>query len=144
MIIYLPADLSLEHAVLEIGAGSLYLDAVPVTCENMDVEIGAGKTKMKGVTTGRLNVECGVGSCVYEGRVNGDIKVNCGVGNCSFQLENKEGDFNYDVSCAVGNVRINGNRLKGLASKKSYKNESALGTAILECGVGNIEFRTKI
>ncbi|MDE6055901.1 MAG: hypothetical protein K2G55_19585, partial [Lachnospiraceae bacterium] len=95
-----------------------------------------------GVTAGRLNVECGVGSSVYKGRVNGDIRVNCGVGSCSFQLDNKESDFNYDVSCAVGSVKINDNRLKSFASKKSYKNDLALGTAVFECGLGSIEFRT--
>lgn len=160
--VYLPANLSLEQAVLEIGAGSMYLDAVPLCCEKMEVEvgagkwkaaqlsvsdslnveIGAGKAKMKNVTVGRLNVECGVGSSIYKGRVNGDIRVNCGVGSCSFQLENRESDFNYDVSCAVGSVRLNGSMLKSFASKKSYKNESALGTAVLECGLGSIEFRT--
>ncbi|MDE7203094.1 MAG: DUF4097 domain-containing protein [Lachnospiraceae bacterium] len=160
--LYLPANLSLEHAALEIGAGSMYLDAVPISCDkmeveigagkwkaahlsvsdNLNVEIGAGKAKMKGVTAGRLNVECGVGSSVYKGRVNGDIRVNCGVGSCSFQLDNKESDFNYDVSCAVGSVKINDNRLKSFASKKSYKNDLALGTAVFECGLGSIEFRT--
>lgn len=162
IMIYLPENLSLEQVKLEIGAGSMYLDAVSVSCEKMEVEIGAGKwkaahlsvsdslnveigagkAKMKGVTAGSLNVECGVGSSVYKGRVNGDIKVNCGVGSCSLLLENKEGDFNYDVSCAVGSVNINGSKLKSFASKRTYKNGSAMGTAVLECGLGSIEFRT--
>lgn len=162
IMIYLPANLSLEQATLEIGAGCMYMDAVPIFCDKMEVEvgagkwkaanlsvsdslnveIGAGKAKMKGVTAGRLNVECGVGSSVYKGRVNGDIKANCGVGSCIFQLENKEGDFNYDVSCAMGSVNINGNIRKSFASKSSYKNTSALGMAVLECGLGSIEFRT--
>lgn len=162
IMIYLPANLSLEYAAVEIGAGSMCLDTVPVSCDKMEVEvgagkwkaahlsvldslhveIGAGKAKMKDVTVGRLSVDCGVGSSVYKGRVNGDIKVNCGVGSCRFELENKEGDFNYDVSCAVGSVTINGNKLKSFASKRSYKSESALGTAVLECGLGSIEFRT--
>ena len=35
--IYLPAGLTLEHMVLEIGAGSMDLDAVPVSCNKVDV-----------------------------------------------------------------------------------------------------------
>lgn len=162
ILIYLPANLSLGHVTLEIGAGSMCMDAVSISCDNMEVEIGAGKwkaahlsvsdslnveigagkAKMRGITAGRLNIECGVGSSVYKGRVDGDIKVNCGVGSCGFQLENKESDFNYDVSCAVGSIKINGSKLKSFASKKSFRSESALGTAVLECGLGSIEFRT--
>ena len=41
--VYLPAGLSLEYAVLEIGAGTIDLDAAPISCGTMDVEIGAGK-----------------------------------------------------------------------------------------------------
>ena len=161
--IYLPVGLSLERAALEIGAGSMELDAVPVSCakmkveigagewsaaqlsvtDSLKVEIGAGKARMKDVSAGRLKIECGVGSSVYEGRVDGDIRVNCGVGSCSFALENSEKDFNYDVSCAVGSVRINGSKLKGFASKKSFDNESVVGTAVLECGLGSVDFRTK-
>lgn len=160
--IYLPAGLALEDVVLEIGAGSMDMVAAPLSCARMDVEIGAGKwkaarlsvpgglnveigagkAKMKDVTAGSLNIECGVGSSAYKGRVNGDIKVNCGVGSCRFQLANRERDFNYDVSCAVGSVTINGNRLRSIASRKTYRNESALGTAVFECGLGSIEVRT--
>lgn len=161
--LYLPAKLALEQIGLEIGAGSVYLDATQLACTKMEVElgagkwhaaqlsvtdglsveIGAGKATMEDVTTGRVEIECGVGSFAYRGRVDGDIRVNCGVGNCSFELENKESDFNYNVSCAVGSVRINNGRVSSFASGTSFKNESAIGTATLECGIGNIEFRTK-
>lgn len=160
--IYLPAGLTLEHMVLEIGAGSMDLDAVPVSCNKVDVEIGAGKwkaaqlsvsdslcveigagkAKMKDVAAGSLKIDCGVGSSVYRGRVNGDIKVNCGVGNCSFELDNKESDFNYDVSCALGRVRINNSNSRNFVSRKSYPNSPALGTAVFECGIGSIDLRT--
>lgn len=161
--VYLPAGLSLEYAVLEIGAGTIDLDAAPISCGTMDVEIGAGKwnaaqlsvsgrldvqigagkARMKAVTAGSLSIDCGVGSGVYKGRVNGDIRVACGVGSCSLELDNKESDFNYDISCAVGSVRINGSRSKSFGARKSYKNDSALGTAVLDCSVGSIELRTR-
>ena len=162
IVLYLPADQVLEHVTLEIGAGEMSMDAVPVSCSKMKVEIGAGKwkaaqltvsgrlkveigagkAKMKDVTAGRVDIDCGVGSCVYKGRINGDVKVDCGVGNCSFELENKESDFNYDVSCAMGRIRINDNKMRSLAAKKVCKNEKVLGTAVLECGLGSIEWVT--
>lgn len=160
--LYLPANLALEHTTLEIGAGTVNLDAVPISCGSIDVEvgagkwkaeqlsvsgvlsvkIGAGKAKMKKVTAGNINIECSVGSSVFSGKIDRDIKVGCGVGTCSFQLENKESDFNYDVSCALGSVKINKNGIKSLSSGKVYKNEAAQGIAVLECGLGSIELRT--
>ena len=162
IVLYLPAGQMLEHVTLEIGAGKMSMDAIPILCSKMkveigagkwkaaqlavseclEVEIGAGKAKMKDVTAGRVNIDCGVGSCVYKGRINGDVKVDCGVGSCSFQLQNKESDFNYDVSCAMGRVRINSNNMRSLAAKKVCKNEAVLGTAVLECGLGSIEWVT--
>lgn len=163
IVLYLPAGLSLEDVVLEVGAGSMDMDTVPLSCASMDVEIGAGKwraahlsvagrlnveigagkAKMKDIMAGSLVIDCGVGSSTYKGRVGGDIKVDCGVGSCRFQLANKESDFNYDVSCAVGSVTINGSRLRSFASRRTYRNESALGTVALECGIGSIELRTE-
>lgn len=160
--LYMPSSLVLDHVVLEIGAGEMRMEEVPISCSKMKVEIGAGKwkaaqllvsdglkveigagkAKMKGVTAGRVNIGCGVGSCVYKGRINGDVRVDCGVGSCDFQLENKESDFNYDVSCAVGSININGKKIKSVTARNTCKSEKALGTAVLECGLGSIEWRT--
>lgn len=162
IVLYLPERVTLENTVLNIGAGEVCMDAGLISCGDMDVEIGAGKwkaaklavsgrlnvqigagkAKMKKITAGSVNIECGVGSCVYKGRINGDIRVGCGVGSCSFLLENRESDFNYDVSCALGSVTINNNKIKSFASRKRYKSENALGTAVLECGLGSIEMQT--
>lgn len=163
IILYLPADLVLDHVSLEIGAGNMCMEGVPIICskmkveigagkwkaerltvsEKLKVEIGAGKAKMKSVTAGRVNIDCGAGTCIYKGRINGDIKVGCGVGTCSFQLENRESDFNYDISCAMGSVMINRNKIKSFATQRTYKNENALGTAELECGIGSIVWSTE-
>ncbi|MDE7273262.1 MAG: DUF4097 domain-containing protein, partial [Lachnospiraceae bacterium] len=164
IVLYLPEGMRLDSIVLEIGAGEVRMDAGSISCSDMDVEIGAGKwkaanlsvsgelnvkigagkAKMKRVTAGSVNIECGVGSSVYKGRIGGDIRVGCGVGSCSFQLENKEGDFNYDVSCAMGSVTINNNKIRSFASRKRYKSETALGTAVLECGLGSIEMPPEV
>ncbi len=162
IILYLPQGKTFEHIELEIGAGSINMKDVPVLCKDMEAEIGAGKwrvaylkvserldlqigageVKMKSATVGTLNLECGVGSYMYKGCVTKDIKVDCGVGNCKFELENKESDFNYDVFCALGNVKINKSSIRCMGSKKIYSDRKAKGTATLKCGLGNIELDT--
>lgn len=97
---------------------------------------------MKEITAGSLSVDCGVGESVYQGRVNGDLKVNCGVGSCKFELDNKESDFKYKLSCALGSIRLNGNKISCLGTQKIQSNGEALGKAVLECGLGSIALRT--
>jgi len=163
IVLYFPRGKTFEHIALEIGAGNMDMKEVPVLCNKMEAEIGAGKwraarlqvlgrldlqigageVKMKAATVGTLNLECGVGSCIYRGCVTEDIKVDCGVGSCKFELDNNESDFNYDVSCALGNVRINKSSIRCLGSKKVYSDRRAKGTVTLKCGLGNIELDTE-
>lgn len=162
IVLYFPKGKVFEHIALEIGAGNMSMKEIPVLCNEMETEIGAGKwrvarlqvlgrlnlqvgageVKMKAAAVGTLNLECGVGSCIYRGCVTEDIKVDCGVGSCKFELDNNESDFNYDVCCALGNVRINKSSIRCLGSKKIYSDRKAKGTATLKCGLGNIELDT--
>ncbi|MDE6364481.1 MAG: DUF4097 domain-containing protein [Lachnospiraceae bacterium] len=160
--LYIPSGMFFESIVLEAGAGKVGMEEVPLSCQKLNaeigagkwkaarlsvqkrlsVEIGAGKVKMKDVTAGSLSVHCGVGESVYRGRVNGELKVSCGVGSCKFQLENKECDFDYKLSCALGNIRLNGNKSGCLGNQKISSNGKVLGKAVLECGLGSIELDT--
>lgn len=156
--IFLPAELVLEQVVLEIGAGNMKIEKVPLSCRNMSVEVGAGKweaeqllvsgkfaikigagnAEAKQVDAGTLNIDCGVGDCTYEGSIHGDITVNCGVGNCKLNLDNEESDFSYDISCALGNVSVNGNKVRCIGSQNISTGGNPQGKAVLECGIGNI------
>ena len=141
IVLCFPKGKIFEHVALEIGAGKWRAAGLQVS-GRLDLQVGAGEVKMKTATVGTLNLECGVGACVYRGCVNEDIKVDCGVGSCKFELDNKESDFNYDVSCALGNVRINKSSIRCLGSKKIYSDSKAKGTITLKCGLGNIELNT--
>lgn len=160
--LYIPSGMFFASIVLEAGAGKVRMEEVPLSCEKLnadigagkwkaagllvqkklDVEIGAGKAKMTDVTAGSLNVHCGVGKSVYKGRVNGDLKVSCGVGSCKFRLENKESDFDYKLSCALGSIQLNGSKIGCLGTQKIHSDGKALGKAVLDCGLGSIEVDT--
>ena len=162
IILYIPLGMFFTDIVLEAGAGKVRMEEVPLSCEKLnadigagkwkaagllvqkklDVEIGAGKAKMTEVTAGSLNVRCGVGKSIYKGRVNGDLKVSCGVGSCKFRLENKESNFDYKLSCALGSIQLNGSKIGCLGTQKIHSNEKVLGKAVLDCGLGSIEVDT--
>lgn len=158
----LPESLMLEHISLDLGAGKMNMEELPLSCQDMDVTIGAGKWKAKQLTvtqnlhieagagsvnlthakSGKLRLECGAGECFYNGEINGDFQIDCAVGHCALQLTNKEQDFDYDISCALGEVKINGRGMRSLGFEKRRFHENASGKAVLQCGVGKITLET--
>lgn len=162
IVLYLPDNISFSCIECELGAGKIKMSDVPFSCENMKMDIGAGKwkaerlhvtgkltmdigagkVKLQNAKAGSLSLDCGAGKCVYEGRIDGDCTVDCGAGTCIFQLENKESDFDYDISCAFGQIRVNERKITLLGAEKVRNNECAIGKATLECGVGTIIFET--
>lgn len=164
--VYLPKEQMMNHKFenvkFVIGAGDLSIRNIPFSCKSLNAEIGAGKweakqfavserlhleigagsVEMKKTTAGSLEINCGAGNCIYKGRVNGDIKIDCGVGNCKLYLENKESDFHYAISSALGKVRVNDNKINDFGTGKMQTGKGTLGTAVLECGMGNIEVET--
>ncbi|MCM1259232.1 MAG: hypothetical protein NC307_15495 [Roseburia sp.] len=71
------------------------------------------------------------------------MKISCGVGNCRLLLENRKEDFDYNITYALGKINVNGNGIKCSGSTRQIHTGHTLGTAILECGIGNIELITK-
>lgn len=158
----LPEDFMPEHISLNLGAGKMNMERAPLSCYTMDVSIGAGKWKSRQLSvaqhlhievgagsvnleqtkSGTMRVDCGAGECFYNGEIGGDFQIDCAVGHCALQLTNKEDDFNYDISCALGEVKINGQGMRSLSLEKHRFHENALGKAVLQCGVGKISLET--
>ena len=158
----LPESLILEHISLNLGAGNMNMEQFSLSCHTMDVSIGAGKWKAKQLSvaqnlhievgagsvnlkqtrSGTLKLDCGAGECFYNGEIDGGFQIDCAVGHCALQLANKEDDFDYDISCALGEVKINGQGIRSVGFEKHRFHENALGKAVLQCGVGKITLET--
>ncbi|MDE7018262.1 MAG: DUF4097 family beta strand repeat-containing protein [Lachnospiraceae bacterium] len=162
IVLFLPENASFAQIDCNIGAGKMKMNDVLLSCENMKIDIGAGKwkakqlhvagkltiaigagkVKLENARTGNLLLDCGAGKIFYKGRIDNNCTVGCGVGSCIFQLENKESDFDYDIACALGSIKVNDRKCSSLGSEKRRSSTSAIGTAKLECGVGSIIWKT--
>ncbi len=163
IIMYFPAGSAFDNVEMEIGACELYMDATPFSCKRMrmdigagkwkakqlsvsdklEIEVGAGKVKLSESKAGSLDISCGAGACAFAGRIDGDINVSCGVGKCGLRLDNEENDFCYDISCALGKVIVNDSKAACVSTQRFGNGKGCLGTATLECGIGEIEVRTR-
>lgn len=131
-----------DNAQFTIGAGDLKAERMVIE-DRLEVNAGAGNARLYGMQTKDLLIESGVGKCFYEGKVLRNMKAECGVGQVEAELDGKEADYNYNVSCALGTVKINENTTGAFASEKKLQHAGAVGYIELNCGVGKIFVTTK-
>lgn len=102
------------------------------------VDVGAADFAAEGITCRDLEVSCGAGRVAFSGKITGDCIVECGAGSIELVLENRERDFDYALSCGLGNIEIQDG--PGIAGIGEYTKENGSGRKMeLECGLGNIQ-----
>lgn len=137
------ASSTYERTEIEVGAGSVSVDDLRVL-GHVAVESGAGSVEVSNFKATSLSVDCGVGRMKLKGAVDGNIDMSCGVGSVELDLDAVESDYNYNISCAVGTVLINGSKRGGLFANQSVmRNADAKGKINMSCGVGKIELLTR-
>lgn len=128
--------ISAHEVKIEVGAGKA--DINDIIADKAVVSAGAGKININGVDVGKLSLDVGMGNIDMEGKVGGDIKADCGMGSISMKVDGSETDYNYEIECAMGAVRIGDNKYSGLASERSINNGSS-STFEVECSMGSID-----
>lgn len=156
LTIYIPERLQLAKVELELGGGKIVVDYMKA--DNFDVELGAGELVIKELyadrtslmvgagaidvkkgEVGGMSIEVGMGSFDYTGSIHGDISVECAMGSASFDLSGERMDYNYDIECAMGSVKVGDKEYNGIIDT-SIGND-AKWDCDLECAMGSISIR---
>jgi hypothetical protein len=130
------SGLSAEKLDFEIDAGKLMAKHITAS-EELEIEVGAGQAELSDFTAGELNAECGMGEIDLQGTAEGDVSAECGMGQITLELSGSESDYNYEISCGVGDVTVNGREYSGLSHEVSLDN-GAEKEVSLDCGIGEI------
>lgn len=153
--LYVPAGATFSDVDVNLGAGEMKLDglqayemkielgagqivAEDLSAESIEISVGAGDIDLQGALLGEVKIEVGAGNCFIEGCVTEDIKAECAMGNITMQLEGEEEDFDYELDCVSGNLKIDDTEYSGLASSREVDN-NAIKKMDLQCAMGNIE-----
>ena len=72
------------------------------------------------------------------GEILGNLDADCGVGEIKLDLSGREEDYNYNISCGVGDIDLN-DKHYSFAEDDIIRNENAIGTFNLNCSVGSLE-----
>ncbi len=159
VILYVPEETSLDVITLELGAGKMLLadmgaDTISISlgagdvewkalqAKEIEFEIGAGQVVVTEAALGEVDISMGAGKCQIQGEISGDVEVDCAAGQVDLALEGEENEFNYEISCVVGNVRIGTEKYSGLAETKEI-NHNASRDMEFSCAAGNIEVTFK-
>ena len=64
--------------------------------------------------------------------------MECGIGQISLTMDGCENDYNYDISCEVGEIVCGDRHYSGIGHD-DYVNNGAGKEMSLECGIGQIK-----
>jgi len=134
-------SLSGDKVELTVDAGKMEIDEL-IANTYVELTCGAGDLEVKRATVNNANVDCGLGRIRIKGSILGDSYVTCGVGDVSLDLDGNEEDYNYSIDCGIGHVIINDRSYSGTIDK-TVRNNNAIGSFELDCGVGRIELIIK-
>lgn len=136
LYISIPGSIQLDQVSAQVGAG--YLEIKGVAAEELSLEVGAGQIVAEDIYASNVEADCGAGQIIFSGEVSDGADIACGVGEVLFTLTGSEEDFDYELSCSIGEIALADHVYSGLANEFSIDNES--GCLILaECDMGRIE-----
>lgn len=115
----LECDLKVQELSVEVGAGE-FSGYGNITAANCDLQVGAGTIDIDQIDVQKLNADCGAGEI--------DMVVT-----------GKEKDYNYDLSCGMGEINLEDSEYSGIGIEKTISNEGARKDMVLECGMGEID-----
>lgn len=131
------AELFGERIRIRTGAGSVKTGYVQAN-EMLAIEVGAGSVELKDARSKLTTVNCGAGHFAMHGVVAEELAIDCGVGKCQIDLEGNESDYDYAISCGIGEVSVNGNKINGLGGEHNKHNPNATGRICVKCGLGKV------
>ena len=134
--VYYPENYKFDKVDIHFGAGEIDIDNL-ITSE-LSLDVGAGKCEINQLKADKVDAWISVGNLEIEGEVSEKLNIDCGAGQVETSLNGSEQDYNYDISCQAGSIKIDEQRFSGLGTTKHLENGSG-SNIVLNCGAGNIE-----
>ena len=152
--IYLPEDVELEEADIQVGAG--IVDVTGLIAKNVEFSFGAGNVNMQNITVknnakiecgagqaiiknselANADIEAGVGKLVYSGDLTGNTQIDCGVGDVEVELTGDAEKYAIHTEKGIGDIKINDNSVADDSTTGNGENKINI-----EGGVGDVDIK---
>lgn len=117
--VIVPSGKDFDTISLGVDMGTIDLEC-DLKVQELSVEVGAGTIDIDQLDIQKLNADCSAGEI--------DMVVT-----------GKEKDYNYDLSCGMGEINLEDSEYSGIGIEKNISNEGARKDMVLECGMGEID-----
>lgn len=137
--ICIPENYTLDEADLQTGIGELYVE--DIDAQELKLEVGTGTADVDWFTADMLDMEVGVGEINAAGDTRKQADLECGVGSLTYTAAGSREDFNYRLSCSMGELNLDGESYSGLDTERTVDNHADKDMNVT-CDVGstNIHF----
>lgn len=110
-----------------------------MTFDEVDLELGAGRADVTGLTANKVNIEIGAGEMNIINLDTEKLDAETGAGRLYAELVESETDYSYNLESGIGQLKIGKNTYSGLGTEQNISNPGAKRFVDVECGVGEIE-----
>ena len=128
-----------EDASVDVAAGTVNLDD-DFYAKKLEVSVAAGEfTNDSADYSGESSsLPSAQEMLICENLNVQDLEADCGIGNIDLDINGKEADYDYEISCAAGAVDIGDSSYSGIGHEKKISESGCIRKDGLDCGVGNI------
>lgn len=135
----IPLGKEFDRVSLGVDMGTIDLDC-DLNVQDFSVEVGAGEFDGYGnITAVNCDLQVGAGTIDIDQIDVQKLSADCGAGEIDMVITGKEKDYNYDLSCGMGEIDLEDSEYSGLGIEKTISNEGAKKEMVLECGMGEID-----
>lgn len=133
--IYVPEQYRFDEVSLNVSAGSLYVE--DILAQELSVDVGAGEAVIDSFTAEETDLNCGAGEITAFGNVEREADIDCGIGEITFTTSGRESDYNYSISCGIGEVQCGNSTYSGIGHEREIDNNAGKEMNI-DCGIGQV------
>lgn len=137
--VIVPSGKDFDTISLGVDMGTIDLEC-DLKVQKLSVEVGAGEFSGYGnITAAYCDLQVGAGTIDIDQLDVQKLNADCGAGEIDMVVTGKEKDYNYDLSCGMGEIDLENSEYSGLGIEKTISNEGAQKDMVLECGMGEID-----
>lgn len=132
------SDLTFKEAEITVGMGEAELSGIVIEDEG-EISIGQGETHLENFVGKDVTIDCGLGTVSGDATITGESEFTCGIGTIELELTGEETDYNYELSCGIGSIKLGNDSYSGVTDKEIRN--GAKNSIEMDCGIGTIEVR---
>ena len=136
--IYVDMPLTAEQVSIKVNAGECDVSSKLTALEECTADVGAGEIDLHNIEAAKVLLNADVGKIDVDKVTADDIIIDCGIGSIDAEVTGHEDDYNYDISCSVGEVSVGDHDYAGFGSKKKIDN-SADKKMEINCNIGEVD-----